>query len=160
VVSVSTQVRDSLRLAIERNLYEYKYDYRDEWLRVTRELSHSNPDEQLGLRAIHALIDLLRAKSGAYWRLSNEGVLLPMTQLGGGTWNGPLSPTGSSSLCRFFERFDWIIDLDEYQRMPDAYDGLDLAPTFNFSLVRGSSFPSNRGSVVWHCCDRPTRHTD
>jgi len=138
VVSVSTQVRDSLRLAIERNLYEYKYDYRDEWLRVTRELSHSNPDEQLGLRAIHALIDLLRAKSGAYWRLSNEGVLLPMTQLGGGTWNGPLSPTGSSSLCRFFERFDWIIDLDEYQRMPDAYDGLDLGT--DLQLLSGARF--------------------
>lgn len=138
VVSVSTQVRDSLRLAIERNLYEYKYDYRDEWLRVTRELTHANPDEQLGLRAIHALIDLLRAKSGAYWRLSNEGVLLPMTQLGAGNWNGPLSPTGSSSLCRFFERFDWIIDLDEYQQIPDAYDGLNLST--DLQLLTGARF--------------------
>ena len=137
VVSVSTQVRSSLRLAIERNLYEYKYDYRDEWLRVTRELTHANPDERLGLRAIHALIDLLHARSGAYWRLSNERVLLPMTQLGG-QWNGPISPSGSSSLVDFFERFDWIIDLDEYRLTPQTYEGLDLS--LDLELLKGARF--------------------
>ncbi len=83
VVAASTQVRNTLRLAIVRNLYEFKYDYRDEWLRVTRELTQANADEGLGLRAIHALTDLLHANSGAYWRLSNEGVLLPMAQMKG-----------------------------------------------------------------------------
>lgn len=137
VVGVSTQVRNALRMAIERNLYEYKYDYRDEWLRVTRELTQANPDEGLGLRAIHALIDLLHATSGAYWRLSNENVLLPMAQLGGQS-NGPISPASSKSLVRFFERFDWIIDLDEYRRTPSAYDGLDLS--LDLDLLRAARF--------------------
>jgi putative PEP-CTERM system histidine kinase len=137
LIAVSTQVRNALRSAIERNLYEYKYDYRDEWLRVTRELTHSNPDEGLSLRAIHALIDLLHAKSGAYWRLSNEGLLLPMTQLSG-TWNGPVSPAGSQSLIRFFQRFNWIIDLDEYRSTPAAYGGLVL--DHDLELLEGARF--------------------
>jgi putative PEP-CTERM system histidine kinase len=137
VIGVSTQVRSALRQAIERNLYEYKYDYRDEWLRVTRELTQANPDEELGPRAIHALIDLLHAKTGAYWRMSNEGVLLPMTQLGG-QWNSPFSAASSKSLMSFFERFDWIIDLDEYRRSPAAYDGLDLS--LDLDLLKGARF--------------------
>jgi putative PEP-CTERM system histidine kinase len=137
VVAVSTQVRNALQMAIARNLYEYKYDYRDEWLRVTRELTQANVDEGLGLRAIHALTDLLHANSGAYWRLSNEGVLLPMAQIGT-QWNRPLSPAGSRSLVDFFERLDWIIDLDEYRRTPTAYDGLDLSA--DLELLRGARF--------------------
>lgn len=137
VVGVSTQVRSALRQAIERNLYEYKYDYRDEWLRVTRELTQANPDEELGPRAIHALIDLLDSNTGAYWRLSNEEVLLPMTQVGG-QWNSPFSPATSKSLMNFFERFDWIIDLDEYRRSPAAYDGLDLS--LDLDLLKGARF--------------------
>ncbi len=137
VIGVSTQVRSALRQAIERNFYEYKYDYRDEWLRVTRELTQANPDEEVGPRAIHALTDLLHANTGAYWRMSNEGVLLPMTQLGG-QWNSPFSPAGSKSLTTFFERFDWIIDLDEYRRNPAAYDGLDLS--LDLDLLKGARF--------------------
>jgi putative PEP-CTERM system histidine kinase len=137
VIAVSTQVRNKLRLAIARNLYEYKYDYRDEWLRVTRELTQANVDEGLGLRAIHAFTDLLHANSGACWRLSNEGVLLPMAQVGG-QWNRPLSPTGSRSLADFFEHFDWIIDLDEYREAPAAYDGLDLS--LDLEPLRGARF--------------------
>ncbi len=137
VIGVSAQVRSALRQAIERNLYEYKYDYRDEWLRVTRELTQANPDEELGPRAIHALVDLLHANTGAYWRMSNEGVLLPMTQLGG-QWNSPFSPAGSKSLVSFFERFDWIIDLDEYRRSPAAYDGLDLS--LDLDLLKAARF--------------------
>lgn len=137
VVSVSAQVRNALRMAMVRNLYEFKYDYRDEWLRVTRELTQANPDEGLGQRAIHALIDLLHANLGAYWRMSSEGVLLPMTQLGG-HWNAPLSPAGSKSLSDFFERYDWIIDLDEYRQRPGAYEGLDLSA--DLDILQGARF--------------------
>jgi putative PEP-CTERM system histidine kinase len=125
VIAVSTQARNRLQLAIARNLFQYKYDYRDEWLRVTGELTHANADEGLGHRAVHALTDLLGAGAGAYWRLSNEGVLLPMAQIGS-HWNRPFSAAASQSLVGFFGRLDWIIDLDEYRQNPQAYAGLEL----------------------------------
>ncbi len=127
VVAVSGKVRNALRMAITRNLYAFKYDYRDEWLRVTRELTQTNVDESLGTRAIHALTDLLHANAGAYWRLSNEDVLLPMAQIGGGQWGMPLSPAGSRSAAAFFDRLPWIVDLDEYRLSSSSYNGLDLS---------------------------------
>ena len=126
ILASSARLRNSLRVLMVRNLYEYKYDYRDEWLRVTRELTQSNPDETLAGRAIHALTDLVHAKAGAYWRLSNEGILLPMLQVNT-RWNLPLSPQGSRSLTRFFSDFNWIIDLDEHRTNPRAYAGLNLS---------------------------------
>ena len=137
VLAVSGKLRTTLHNVIVRNLYEYKYDYRDEWLRVTRELTQANPDEGLALRAIHALTDLLQANSGASWRLSTEGVLLPMAQMGR-NWNEPLSPAGSKSLVDFFARLDWIIDVDEYRQNRQAYAGLDL--TDDAELLRGVRF--------------------
>ncbi len=137
VVAVSGRARDLLRDAIARNLFEYKYDYRDEWLRVTRELTHVDPDESLAERAIHALTDLLRANSGAYWRLSSEGTFLPMASVNGPAIQ-PISPSGSKSLIDFFARLDWIVDLDEYRRSPQDYAGLDLGT--DVELLRSARF--------------------
>jgi putative PEP-CTERM system histidine kinase len=137
ILASSPRIRNSLRVVMVRNLYEYKYDYRDEWLRVTRELTQTNPDESLAERAIHALTDLVHANAGAYWRLSNEGVLLPMLQVNT-HWNVPLSPTGSNSLVKFFGKFNWIIDLDEYRDNPRAYAGLDLSA--DLDQLRGARF--------------------
>ncbi len=138
VVAVSGQVRNALRMAITRNLFKYKYDYRDEWLRVTRELTQIDVDEGLGTRAIHALKDLLHANAGAYWRLSNENVLLPVAQIGGGQWSWPLSLAGSRSAAAFFDRLGWIVDLEEYRRSPSSYDGLELGVDLN--LLEGARF--------------------
>jgi putative PEP-CTERM system histidine kinase len=137
ILASSSRLRNSLRVVMVRNLYEYKYDYRDEWLRVTRELTQSNPDESLAGRAIHALTDLVHASAGAYWRLSNEGILLPMLQVNT-HWNLPLSPTGSNSLVNFFSDFNWIIDLDEHRDNPRAYVGLDLSGDLDH--LRGARF--------------------
>ncbi|HET6471284.1 MAG TPA: XrtA/PEP-CTERM system histidine kinase PrsK [Pseudomonadales bacterium] len=137
VLALSGRLRTLLRTAIARNLYEYKYDYRDEWLRVTRELTQSSADEGLGQRAIHTMTDLLQANAGAYWRLSPEGLLLPMAQMGR-NWNEPFSPAGSRALVEFFSRLDWIIDLDEYHLNRQAYAGLDLAA--DVDLLRGARF--------------------
>jgi len=138
VIAASTQVRNAVRVAIVRNLYEYKYDYRDEWLRVTHELTQANADESLAHRSIHALSDLVHASSGAYWRLSSEGVLMPVLQIGVQQSNVPLSPAGSRSLLEFTTRLNWIIDLNEFRRAPETYAGLDLG--LDLDHLKGARF--------------------
>ena len=125
LLAVSTRIRSTLRVWLLRNLYEYKYDYRDEWLRVTRELTESSPDDTLADRAIHALGELVNCTAGAYWRLSPDGTLLPVAQLHT-PWREPFSPASSASLAEFVSKRFWVIDLDEYRDNPDAYPGLTL----------------------------------
>ena len=125
VLAASTQVRNWLRVAIARNLYEYKYDYREEWLRVTAQLTEANPDAGLAERAMRTLTDLLYANAAGYFRMSEAGVLLPEVQIGA-RWNAPMTPEDSKTLSDFFAAREWVIDLDEWRESDGAYPGLRL----------------------------------
>jgi len=137
VLATSTEARSWLRVRLLRNLYEYKYDYREEWLRVTRELTVAHPDESLAQRAIHALTDLVHSSTGRYYRLSEQGVLLPLAEIRSAR-TLPLSPRTSASLAAFSIANNWIIDLDEYRGQRLAYPGLDLEA--DIDLFRGDRF--------------------
>ena len=60
-VGGSTQLRARIRAFATRHLYEYKYDYREEWLRVTDEMAHENPDDPLPERVHTAAVTHQRA---------------------------------------------------------------------------------------------------
>ncbi len=125
VLATSSTVRNRVRVALLRNFFEYKYDYREEWLNVTRELTAPNPDDTLGQRAIHALGDLVHATSGRYFALTDADVFVPRANVRAADVE-PISPRGSASLVRFWRDHDWIVDLDELRRDPSRYPGLDL----------------------------------
>lgn len=126
VLATSTTVRNRVRVTLLRNLYEYKYDYREEWLRVTAALTDTHPDETLAQRAILALGDIVHTTEGRLYRMSPHDVLLPIEERNSRRTR-PLSPRTSKSLAAFCEARNWIIDLDEYRASPMAYEGLDLA---------------------------------
>jgi putative PEP-CTERM system histidine kinase len=125
LLAASSQVRNWLRVAIVRNLYEYKYDYREEWLRVTGQLTEASPDAGLAERAMRTLTDLLYANAAGYFRMSDAGVLLPEAQIGA-RWSTPMTPENSKSLHDFFSARGWVIDLDEWRESTAAYPGLRL----------------------------------
>jgi putative PEP-CTERM system histidine kinase len=125
VVATSTRLRNRLRVTLLRNLYEYKYDYRDEWLRVTRALTDTHADESLARRAVLALGEVVHTTTGRCYRMSGQSILLPMTESTGGL-HTPLTPATSASLESFCKVRNWIIDLDEYRTARGAYESLDL----------------------------------
>ena len=121
----SAPVRRYLRVLITRNLYEYKYDYRDEWLTVTRELSTPNLDASLPERAINIMGELVNSTGGTAWWRSDSQVLLPLAQVQS-DWRDPLSAQTSAALLEFFRERPWIIDLREFADDADAYPDLVL----------------------------------
>ena len=125
VLLFSTQVRSYVRSVVLRNLYERKYDYRDEWMRVTDELSREDRDTSLGQAAIHALAGAAQSSSGALWRLTDEQTLVPLAELNAG-WREPFSRAATASIVRFFGARDWIVDLDQYREDASRYPGLTL----------------------------------
>ncbi len=122
---LSARMRRGLRIALLTNLYQYKYDYREEWLRLNRELTALSADDPLAVRAIRALAHVINAPDGAYWRLTENGHLIPCARFRN-DWNQPLPQDVTQALCSFFSESDWIIDLDEYQAQQRQYANLDL----------------------------------
>ena len=106
-VLASASLRARLRVWIAKHFYASRYDYREEWMRVTRVLSASG--EQAGAGAIEALAGLLDAPAGALW-LRRDQHYCPAA-----AWNLPLQ-TGKEPAGSAFSMLlaaGWIADARE-----------------------------------------------
>jgi putative PEP-CTERM system histidine kinase len=120
----SGSARGNLRVFINKHFYRYRYDYREEWLRLTRTLSEPGPD--LGSRCIEAVANMVDSPAGALWLRDERGVCRPA-----GHWNMPLpdagaSEAGDSAFCRFIEEKQWLVDVRGHT--PEDEGGVSLPP--------------------------------
>jgi putative PEP-CTERM system histidine kinase len=124
----SSAVRLRARRLLEEHLFAHKYDYREEWRRVTEQLTEPSPDYDLPQQVLRALGRVLQSPGGAVWRLSGQGLLIPLSTLHT-RWNQPLSPRTSEQLKAFFEHRDWVLDLEDLPPSagPVIADAEDLA---------------------------------
>ena len=122
VILFSGSARAWLKVWISKHFFRYNYDYREEWMRFTRTLSGRGP--LLGERAIQALAALVESPGGALWQRSDGGRFAQRAR-----WQAPASDSpeaDDSPFCRFLERTQWVIDLDDYGLHPEKYEGLDV----------------------------------
>jgi len=110
----ATTVRLRARRLIEEHLFPRKHDYRAAWQRVTRQLTEPSPDFDLPQQVIRALGSVLHSTGGGIWRLSPQGILIPIGQLHS-SWTSPLSSAASQRLRQYFETHDWVLDLAHVQ---------------------------------------------
>ncbi len=64
---LSRRIRAKLMVQISQNFFDYKYDYREEWLKMTRELADLSDDPPLPERVIRILAGLVESNGGAIW---------------------------------------------------------------------------------------------
>ncbi len=121
----SSKLRARLMVYISQNFFDYKYDYRDEWLKSTKLLTKSNANEDLTVRAIRVLAELVESRSGILWFRTDDNVFVAKGYL-----NTP--PTrynqidSESDLITYFNNNDWVIDLKEYNIDPTKYNFLEI----------------------------------
>lgn len=125
VLLLSSELRARVRVFIGKNFFRYRFDYRSEWLRFTEMLSDRRSPRETGDLVIRGLAQMVHSPSGALWSVDPAGA----TSVQVATWNMPPSLEKvalDSPLAAFLQRTEWIVDLDEYRRMPARYDGLQL----------------------------------
>ena len=123
-----------LKVFVSKHFYSYGYDYREEWMRFTRTLSENSAN--IGERAVEAVGALVESPGGVLWQ-RREG------EAGGGFqpvagWQASSTATEplDSNFCRFLETTQWVIDLHEYQALPEKYGDLAL-PEWLRAFPRG-----------------------
>ncbi len=116
----SSAVRMRVSRALQEHLFAHKYDYREEWRRVTDQLTEPSPDYDLAQQVLRALAGVLQSTGGAVWRSSVRGPLLPLAQLHT-SWNAALSPDTSDHLRNFFHRHEYVLDL---RSLPPAAEAM------------------------------------
>jgi len=123
----SAALRARLRVLLAKHFFDYRYDYRAEWLRLTALLSRpaqaDGQDDTLAGRALSGLADLVESPGGALWLRADDGVWRCEARLG----PGERAALGDDEpLLRFLATRHWIVEVPEWRAHPERYAGLAM----------------------------------
>ena len=122
---LSRRIRAKLMVFISQNFFDYKYDYREEWLKMTRELANLSDDPPLPERVVRILASLVESNAGAIWLQGDQKDYLLKASVNVAIPKYTVID-GDSEIVRFFKDREWIIDLDEYRSDPIRYNLLEI----------------------------------
>jgi len=122
---LSRRVRARLMVFISQNFFDYKYDYREEWLKMTRELADLSNDPPLPERVIRILAGLVESNGGAIWLRGERDAYVLKASINLSTPKHTMIDH-DAELVRFFSDREWIVDLHEYRADPVSYNLLEI----------------------------------
>lgn len=130
ILLFSAQLRATLRVLINKHFFQYKFEYREEWLRFIHTLTTEEPNEQLREQTIKAIADIMRCPGGMLWvyRDTHRFELAATWQMPGP--EGGCHLDADSSLVRYLRDEEWVINCDEYRLSPQVYKDLVLPDWF------------------------------
>lgn len=110
LIAFSGHARSRLKMFLHKNFFNYRHDYREEWLLLTATLSSGNGE--LSLRAIQALGQIMDSPAGILFLGSESGEFVSVAN-----WNMP-NPADLkfNSTLPLFERMrerQWIYDFGQ-----------------------------------------------
>jgi len=120
----SGNVRAKLKVFLSKNFFNYKYDYREEWLRLMATMSEQHTGEQIKQNAVKAIADIVESPTGMLWSRDPGGQYNAVVN-----WNMESydrNEPADSSFIQFLKSRFWIIDIKEYDNMPELYGDLEL----------------------------------
>lgn len=121
-VLFSGKVRAQLRVLLSKHFFNYRYDYREEWLKFTRALT--SLDENVPEGIIQTLGELVDSPAGLLWGRTDGQHMHFLA-------NWHTTPPNANDrrledLPEWLERTDWVIDVSEWRHTPDLYMDLQL----------------------------------
>ncbi len=121
----SGQMRAQFRVFLSKHFFNYRYDYREEWLKFINTLSDQDLDKHTREQVIHAIADIVDSPGGMLWLQREPGLYRMTSNLNMVTTDTNFDePVGS--LTHFLETKQWVVELDDYDGNHDIYSGLEL----------------------------------
>ena len=124
VLLFSENLSARLRVFISKHFLPFRFDYREEWLRLIDTLAAPEQSSPLPERSIKAVAQIVSAPAGVLWLRAGENS--PYTCAA--NWNTriwPLDQVARDDPALVFMRDrQWILDTAELDRDPELYDGL------------------------------------
>ena len=134
LVLFSGQFRSRLRVLVSKHFFNYKYDYREEWLRFTRRLADAPTGEDVTEAVLRAVADIVDSPAGALWFIDDNRFYVPIARVG---LENMIPPTLNESdvLIEFMSDTGWVVNMDEYRVTPGKYQGL-MMPQWLLEIER------------------------
>ena len=134
-VLYSDSVRAWIKVWLQKHFYENRYDYREEWLRLTRTLASRSESQNFHELGFRGLAQIMETSEGAIWSVVDDEPTL-ILRFRSENSNEPEFIERDHSIVEFLEARNWIVDLQEVRSAPEnndiivqALNGLEFAPT-------------------------------
>ena len=137
-------IRNRVKVFIAKHFYRNRYDYREEWLRLTATLAGSMDESSLPERGIRALAAIIGSARGDLWMINKTRTAFELT----GAWRVTASQQVfgmDHMLVKFLQETRWVVDTREYLAEPEKY---------------ANAFPSTLEILDVHSIFVPLIHAD
>ncbi|MDT8282644.1 MAG: PEP-CTERM system histidine kinase PrsK, partial [Gammaproteobacteria bacterium] len=124
VLVSSERLRAQLKVFLGKHFYKNKYDYRQEWLRLTENLSASGKADSHYRTAIEAMAEIVDARAGSLWLCDENNHYRNVGAWHSGQRNDILSM--NDSLITYLSDKGFIINLRELESHAAEYENLSL----------------------------------
>jgi len=116
----SPKARARFRVFLIKHFFRSKYDYREEWLRLTQILGRTADLGPLASNALQGLARIVGATEGGLWVAREPGHYDCIATLGQRPeWEA--SYRRDHPLASFLASTGWVVDSDEYRAAPERY---------------------------------------
>jgi len=124
LVLFSENLRAQLRVFVSKHFLPFRYDYREEWLRLIDTLASPGQEEPLPVRAVRSLAQIVSSPAGLLWLRESESGPFQCVA----AWNTKLvadaTVNSDDPVVAFMRDRQWILDSAELQRQPELYPGV------------------------------------
>ncbi|MGQ8364813.1 XrtA/PEP-CTERM system histidine kinase PrsK [Glaciecola sp. 1036] len=126
---MSHQIRTKVKVFITKHFYANQYDYRVEWVKLTKTLTESKTDNLPSVyeTALRGWMEGIGYDSGIVYKKRNLD-FTPVSRLPAHAEDLPRLVI--QCIARFYDTKPWIIDVDELKSKPENYAHLDEKSAF------------------------------
>ncbi len=126
ILFVSGKVRALTKVYINKHFFHYRYDYRDEWIKLSKSIAKLDSINELSGVIINTLSELADSSGGGLWLKNEQGdfYFAEENNLG---FNPPQLIKADQSLIKFMMKNQWVIDFVEFSNSPEVYNEVDLS---------------------------------
>ena len=122
---VSGKARALAKVYFSKHFFQHRYDYRDEWIKLSKTLAHLNSINEVSGFIVKTVAELVDSSGGGLWLKNELGdfYLAEDSNLG---FDALQLIHRNDAMLQFINKTQWVIDFVEYFNDPDIYADADL----------------------------------
>lgn len=124
---LSDRMRRRAKVFFSKHFFSNRFDYREEWRRLSNTLYQPDESRPLEERCVEAAATIYESESGLLL-LQREGANSPLDPIAAWRLGLPenVSLDPDSELAAYLRSSNWVIDTCQYQASPEFYDDIEL----------------------------------
>ena len=125
VFFISGKIRALIKVYFSKHLFQHRYDYREEWIKLSKNLANLTSLDDLSNFIINTLSKLVDSSGGGIWVKNEQGDYYLAAEQNLELLTRRVV-SKNEPLIRFFSKKQWVIDFVEYFNDPGIYENSGL----------------------------------